>query len=259
MSANFCCKHCHGQFRDRSIQVDKIGFASNVFWGCPNKDCPSSASILTPACQKEAAGKFLRKHRMTCAALSDYAINKQVVLACQQSGCGARMASTFCGLLSISKRSIWMMCFTIVEELIGKFQIWLGKNIIVENLKNEIALSPMNNELKKAKLTLLMDGGWDQRASGKAYNSASGRHVSVGAQTNKVVALVYCSKRRSKCEKGKPHPVNLCANPNKYAKLSKAMESLGAVETVNRFWLPHLNAALLWTFRAQARSPAQSS
>jgi hypothetical protein len=61
-----------------------------------------------------------------------------------------------------------MVCFAIVEELLGKFQIWLGKNIIAENLKNEIALSPMNDELKKAKLTLMMDGGWDQRASGKA-------------------------------------------------------------------------------------------
>ena len=88
------------------------------------------------------------------------------------------------------------------------------KKIVLENLKNEIALSPMNNDLKKAKLTLMMDGGWDQRASGKAYNSASGRHVSVGAWTNKVVALVYYSKRCLKCEKGKLHPVELCAHPN---------------------------------------------
>jgi hypothetical protein len=54
ISENFCCKHCHGQFRDRSIQVNKIGFASNIFWVCPNKDCPSSASILEPTCQIEA-------------------------------------------------------------------------------------------------------------------------------------------------------------------------------------------------------------
>jgi hypothetical protein len=91
----------------------------------------------------------------------------------------------------------------------------------------------MNDKLKKAKLTLMMGGGWDQRASGKAYNSASRRHVSVGARTNKVVALVYYSKRCSKCENGKLHPVNLCANPDtKYAKLWKVMESIGAVETV---------------------------
>jgi hypothetical protein len=188
ISENFCCKYCREEFRGgRSILVDKIGFASNVFWACPNKDCASSASILAPACQIEASGKFRRKHPTTPAALSDYAINRQVVLACQQSGGGARMASTFGGLLSISKRSIWMRCFTIVEELLGKFQIWLGKKIIAENLKNGIALSPKNDKLKKAKLTLMMDGGWDQRASGKAYNSSSGRHVSVGARTNKVV------------------------------------------------------------------------
>jgi hypothetical protein len=51
ISENFCCKHCYGEFRgDRSILVDKIGFASNVFWACPNKDCASSPSILAPAC-----------------------------------------------------------------------------------------------------------------------------------------------------------------------------------------------------------------
>jgi hypothetical protein len=53
----------------------------------------------------------------------------------------------------------------------------------------------MDLELNKAKLTLMMDGGWDQRASGKAYNSSSGRVVSVGPRTNKVCGLVYYSKR----------------------------------------------------------------
>jgi hypothetical protein len=72
ISDNFCCKHCHEEFRgDRSILVDKIGFASNVLWACPNKDCASSASILAPACQIEASGKFRRKHPTTPAALSD--------------------------------------------------------------------------------------------------------------------------------------------------------------------------------------------
>jgi hypothetical protein len=88
---NFCCKHFHGHFRDRSIQVDKIGFASNLFWDCPNKECPSSASILlTPTCQIKGSGKFRRKYPTTPRALSDYAINRQVVLACQQSGGGTQ-------------------------------------------------------------------------------------------------------------------------------------------------------------------------
>jgi hypothetical protein len=85
--------------------------------------------------------------------------------------------------------------FTDVEQEIGKAQIALGKKIIKENLQEEILLSPMDLELKKAKVTLMMDGGWDQRASGRAFNSSSGRVVSVGPLTNKVRGLVYYSKR----------------------------------------------------------------
>jgi hypothetical protein len=42
---------------------------------------------------------------------------------------------------------------------------------------------------------LMMDAGWDQRASGKVYNSSSGQVVYVGPRTNKVCGLVYYSKR----------------------------------------------------------------
>jgi hypothetical protein len=89
----------------------------------------------------------------------------------------------------------WLDNFTDVEQEIGKAQIALGKKIIKENLQEEILLSPMDLELKKAKVTLMMDGGWDQRASGRAFNSSSGRVVSVGPLTNKVRGLVYYSKR----------------------------------------------------------------
>ena len=64
-----------------------------------------------------------------------------------------------------------------------------------KNLKNEIAESPWDTVLKKEKLTFMMDGGWDQRASGKAYNNSSGRVVSVGGYTRKVCYFVYDSKR----------------------------------------------------------------
>jgi hypothetical protein len=97
--------------------------------------------------------------------------------------------------MSLSRRSIWLDNFTTVEQMIGKVQIRLGKEIINSNLQKEIALSPMDLELNKAKLTLMMDGGWDQRASGKSYNSSSGRVLSVGPRTNKVCGLVYYSKR----------------------------------------------------------------
>jgi hypothetical protein len=76
--------------------------------------------------------------------------------------------------------------------------LFFGRNFFcarLQNLQNEIAVSPMDLTLNRAKLTLMMDGGWDQPASGKAYNTLSGRLVSVGPRTNKVCGLVYYSKR----------------------------------------------------------------
>jgi hypothetical protein len=57
ISDNFVCKHCSSKFRDRSIVVDRIGFASNVFWKCTNRACPGEASIRATTCQVEASGK----------------------------------------------------------------------------------------------------------------------------------------------------------------------------------------------------------
>jgi hypothetical protein len=87
--------------------------------------------------------------------------------------------------------------------------------------------------LNRAQVTLMMDGGWDQRASGKAYNRPV---VSVGAQTNKVCYLVYYSKRCNKCEKGWVHSCDLCTNPEKYDRSSKAMDSLGSIKTILSIW-----------------------
>jgi hypothetical protein len=60
-----------------------------------------------------------------------------------------------------------------VEELIGKVQIRLGEKIFKQNLQEEISLSLMNTKLNRAKVTLMMDGGWDQRTSGKAKNTSA--------------------------------------------------------------------------------------
>jgi hypothetical protein len=82
------------------------------------------------------------------------------------SGGGAQMATKFSGLLAVSKQYIWIDCFTKVEEIIGKAQIRLGHKIISKKLEEEVALSELDAVLNHAKVTLLMDGGWDQRASG---------------------------------------------------------------------------------------------
>ncbi len=192
---NFVCKDCASPVNERSIITIRVGCACNLYWSCDRKNCDASASILAKQSTNEASGQFKKKRPELAACLGDYDINRQVVLACQQSGGGSRMASTFGSLMSISRPSIWNRCFTTVEELIGKREILLGETIIKQNLQNEIAVSEWDTILNKAKVTVCLDAGWDQRASGKAYNSASGRVVGVGGETKKVVALQYYSRR----------------------------------------------------------------
>ena len=78
-----------------------------------------------------------------------------------------------------------------VEQMIGRAQILLGKTNIKANLQNEIAVCPIDPVLNKVKITLMMDGGWEQCAPGKAYSSSSGHVLSVGGRTKKVCFLVY--------------------------------------------------------------------
>ena len=54
--------------------------------------------------------------------------------------------------------------------------------------------------------------------------------------TDKFANYIYIHGRCSKCEKNVEHEEDLCANPEKYYKSSKAMESIGAVETVLSIW-----------------------
>jgi hypothetical protein len=63
------------------------------------------------------------------------------------------MATTFGGVLSLSRRPLWHTCFTKVEELIGKAQIARGEQILRDNLQNKIRASPMDTTLNQAKVT----------------------------------------------------------------------------------------------------------
>jgi hypothetical protein len=138
------------------------------------------AEILAKKATTEVSGEFRKTYPDLPLAIGNYDINRKVVLACQQMGGGSRMASTFCGAMSVLRRSGWNRCFTTVEVQLGKAIILLGERIMKKNLENEISESQWDTVLEKAKLIFMMDGGWDQRASGKAYNSSSGRVVSAG-------------------------------------------------------------------------------
>jgi hypothetical protein len=89
--------------------------------------------------------------------------------------------------------------WTKIEEELGQMLIKLGTKIIEENILNETSLSEKDKE-GRSKLYVSVDACWNNRGSGKAYNSDSGHHLTVGNRTGKVVVLHYMSKRCVKCE-----------------------------------------------------------
>jgi hypothetical protein len=64
--------------------------------------------------------------------------------------------------------------------------------------------------------------------------------VSVNKATNRNDN--YNLNRCDKCEKQIEHPEDLCANPEKLDKLSRAMESMGSVKPVLYVWNECTNA-----------------
>jgi hypothetical protein len=99
---------------------------------------PVHAEILAKKATTEVSGEFRKTYPGLPSAIGDYGINRQVVLACQQTGGGLRMASTFCGVMSVLRRSGWNRCFTTVEEQLGKAIILLGERIMQKISKTRL-------------------------------------------------------------------------------------------------------------------------
>ena len=88
-----------------------------------------------------------------------------------------------------------------MEEEIARIQTELGETIIDENVEKEKALSEKNLEGQYL-FCVSIDAGWNNRGSGKSYDSDSGHHITVGNRSGLVVALYHMSRRCSKCEVG---------------------------------------------------------
>ena len=78
--------------------------------------------------------------------------------------------------------------WTDIEAEIGKAQVGLGKDILKANIEEEKSLSSVDS-LGRSNLDTNMDGAWNNRGSGKSYNSDSGHHLIVGNRTKKGYSL----------------------------------------------------------------------
>jgi hypothetical protein len=65
---------------------------------------PIEGVTLARQSTKEAPGQFKKKRPELAFFLGNYDINRQLILACQQSGGGSRMAPSFACVMSISCR-----------------------------------------------------------------------------------------------------------------------------------------------------------
>jgi hypothetical protein len=182
---NFSCKQCSAPITEANLVSVRVGCACNVFWQYSNQDCESHAERLAKKGTTEVSEGLPQTSSCYWRLRHQPASHSCVPTDGWWFANGIHVL--WSGVMSILRRSGWNRCFTTVEEQIGKAIILLGEIIIKKNLENEIAESPRDSVLKKAKLTLMTDGGGDQRASGKAYNSSSGHVVSIGG----------CMRRRS--------------------------------------------------------------
>ena len=135
-----------------------------------------------------------------------------------------------------------------LEETIGIAQIRLANTVINENIEKEKALSAMD-DMERHLFCVSIDARWNNRGSGKSYNSDSCHHITVGNRSGLVVALHYMSKRCGTCERKTKksdksidevedeeqdneqdhHNANMC--PRNYLGSSKGMECTGALKS----------------------------
>ena len=71
--------------------------------------------------------------------------------------------------------------------------------------------------------------GWQQKGSGRAYNSNSGHYLDFGALSKSVIAFCVLAKICSTCNSQKSDVMKEHRCPKNYEGSSKAMEPTGAV------------------------------
>ena len=166
--------------------------------------------------------------------------NIRLVAAMQMFGGGPEEAEVVIGMLDMpGSKKFRDKTFRDVEEELGKVERQVTKEALNEALAEEIALTREElgsaaDDLDSIPLIGSFDGGWQQKGSGRRYNSCSGHAAIIGFHTGKPIALGIWSKRCKKCEcsekKGVPAPTHEC--PKNHDGSSKAMESEEAVDAL---------------------------
>jgi hypothetical protein len=188
---NFCCRFCFEPLTQTRFEKVQVGFATSINYFCTCKEIATLEAETKKTV--ENTNRYAIRH-----SVGDYAVNVKLVLALQQIGSGETAAGIIGGMLQIGV-NLFRNTWTRLEEAIGAAQIIVANTVINENIKKEKELSEVDIDSRHL-FCVSIDAGWNNRGSGKTYNSDSCHHITVGNRSGLVVALHYMSKRCGTCE-----------------------------------------------------------
>jgi hypothetical protein len=235
--STFKCLRCNGSITSNSIKFVDRGCASSINFFCSHCTVVASAksSKVHTRLSKKITNRTERTEEPSDLALTDYELNRKMVLAFQRFGQAkaGEAARSMCAMLGLPIRGL-ATHWTKVEEVLALDEVIVGEDIIEENLQAEIKLSPVCRWSRRTLLSICQDMGWPKKGSGNLYNSLAGHHVVIGNLTRAIIFLHCYSKTCAKCDRKKSTctDTNFCAK-NYAGKSSKGMEVQG---TKDSFW-----------------------
>jgi hypothetical protein len=163
--------------------------------------------------------------------MSDLAMNLLYVIGFLSYGNGGTEAGGVLGLLGLlNDTTMERRSFTTIEERIAPSSKGLTKDILLENLMEEVRLivqelndfdiwkqsldgSIVLDKSKYPRLCVSFEMAWQQRNSGNRYASQSGHALFVGGFTRKPIAVIIKIKLCYFCKAWKKKPINADFDP----------------------------------------------
>ena len=229
---NFVCRQCGVQNSESELELELLGIAGAINFRCWCGKALSVRADLLLASKHKVRKVKRGKPYANKVNSNDYELNNRLTLGLQLCGAGRKEVSILSGMLNLHcnpmKNNI-----TPMNNFLGHHILTIGREVLKENLKKEMAMSTdvvvagTNRKL----LSVAGDCRWDKRGSGRRRDSQSGTAVSNGNKTQLTIEIEQMSQYCVKCQKQIPHDPAICSK--NYTGSAKGMEARGALAMTN--------------------------
>jgi predicted small secreted protein len=248
MERNCRCPDCKAGM---SATLHTLCLATSMTLSCTNDDCGYVDSMRPPI--KANLNERNRIHREDGKErMSDYALNVLYVVGFLSCGDGGADAGRILALLGLpNNTTMEKRSFPIIEERIAPVIQLLTRDILLENLKEEVrktVSSPNDFDIwlqsidptsgivldkeNYPKLRVSFDMAWQQRNSGNRYASLSGHALFVGGFTRRPIGFVIKSKLCNFCSAWKKKAVDDAEEVPDHVCYKNHNGSSGAMEPI---------------------------